>query len=543
MGLFDLFASKEERAQGALQKLRQKLLQKFGPPENRAKAIDQLLDLGTPEALQLLCMRFTISADPTITDAEEKERVLQLLVDEGEAAVEPIQRFVHQQEQGVGWALRALSRILSAERLGAVVLGELAHLGQVYSRDPEKKLTLLTWLREHPAGVGGEAVEAAVLPLLEDFSDDVRIAATRALAALAGGERTRAALIDLLLRDKENLRVRGEVFEALAEPRRRREGAPPQRRGAHRRAVLPGPRRASEEAGPVSDPARDRSPPHAGPARGARSFLDRWFEPVRVAREAPATLSALARCGTVVLVMRSPGLLELLFARWIAPRLGLAPLRAAAGYRGFVAKLLGIRRSRPGFAATVAEGGTTVVFLGRERSLAPFVQLLALRAARERPVFLVPALLTWSRRVPRLEGSFWDLLYGAPDAPTPFANLVGFLRNHERATFDVGEAVEVGQFAAAHAGDLGAGAGRPAASPPPPPPLPRVPRCGRPAAQGAVAGAEQGAPRPLPPGDRGPGRDRDGHAPLEGPRARPSTTSRSWPAASARASSRSRARS
>ena len=51
MGLFDLFASKEDRARGALEKLRQKLLQKYGPPENRAKVIDQLADLGTPEAL------------------------------------------------------------------------------------------------------------------------------------------------------------------------------------------------------------------------------------------------------------------------------------------------------------------------------------------------------------------------------------------------------------------------------------------------------------------------------------------------------------
>ncbi len=201
----------------------------------------------------------------------------------------------------------------------------------------------------------------------------------------------------------------------------------------------------------MSDPDRDPPPLTPGSATtAARSFFDRWFEHVRVPRDAPSTLAGLARRGSVVLVMRSPGLLELLFARWIAPRLGLAPVRATAGYGRFVAKLFGVRRSRPGFAATVAEGGTTVVFLGRERSLAPFVQLLALGAARERPVFLVPALLTWSRRVPRLEGSFWDLLYGRPDAPTPFANLVGFLRNHERATFDVGEAVEVGQFAAAH---------------------------------------------------------------------------------------------
>jgi glycerol-3-phosphate O-acyltransferase len=201
----------------------------------------------------------------------------------------------------------------------------------------------------------------------------------------------------------------------------------------------------------VSDPAQapPRLPSGSAPA-SARSFFDRWFGHVRVPREALPTLSALAQRGAVVLVMRSPGLLELLFARWISPRVGLGPLRAVAGFRRLVARPLGLRRSRPDFAATVAEGATSVVFLGRERSLEPFIQLMALRAAADRPIFLVPALLTWSRRAPRLEGSVWDLLYGAPDAPSPLANLVGFLRNHERATFDVGEAVEVGEFAAAH---------------------------------------------------------------------------------------------
>jgi len=216
MGLFDLFASKEDRARGALEKLRQKLLQKYGPPENRMKVIGQLADDGSPEALGVLCLRFTISVDPTITDADEKEHVLQLLVDDGERAVEPIKQFLHQQEEGVAWGLRALAAILPAEQVHPIVLGELSHLGRVYSRDPEKKLTLLTWLREHATGLPASAVEDAILPLLEDFSDDCRIAATRALAALAGSERTRDALIDLLLRDKENLRVRGEVFEALA---------------------------------------------------------------------------------------------------------------------------------------------------------------------------------------------------------------------------------------------------------------------------------------------------------------------------------------
>ena len=80
MGLLDLFASKEDRARGAIEKLRQKLLQKYGPAENREKAIHQLADDGSPDALAALCMRFTIHSDQSIGDNDEKELVLRLLV-------------------------------------------------------------------------------------------------------------------------------------------------------------------------------------------------------------------------------------------------------------------------------------------------------------------------------------------------------------------------------------------------------------------------------------------------------------------------------
>ncbi len=47
---------------------------------------------------------------------------------------------------------------------------------------------LLTWLAEHHGGARPAEVEGALLPLLEDFSDDVRIGAVRVLSALAPGD-------------------------------------------------------------------------------------------------------------------------------------------------------------------------------------------------------------------------------------------------------------------------------------------------------------------------------------------------------------------
>jgi hypothetical protein len=215
MALFGLFGSREDREKGSLKRLARKVTEKYGPAENRQKAIDQLRDMGTPGAYATLCLRFTVFSEPGITDQEEKETVKRILVDGGPAAVPGVEAFLREREEGVSWGLRVLAES-APERVLPVVLGELTRLGREYVRDPDKKITLLTWLREHHPGAPAAEVEAALVPLLEDFSDDVRIQATRGLAAGASGEKARDALIALLLRDTDNARVRGEVFEAMA---------------------------------------------------------------------------------------------------------------------------------------------------------------------------------------------------------------------------------------------------------------------------------------------------------------------------------------
>lgn len=216
MALFGLFGSREERDRGALRKLAKKITEKYGPPENRQRAIAQLGEMGTADALATLCLRFTVRAEPGIADDEEKRMTSDILAEAGEAAVAPLARFVREQEEGVAWGLRALARVSGQAKVLEVVVAEIARLGTVYTRDPEKKIVLLTWLKEHHAGASSAAVEDALLPLLEDFSDDVRIAATRALVGVSPGEKARDALIQLLLRDRDNARVRGEVLEAMA---------------------------------------------------------------------------------------------------------------------------------------------------------------------------------------------------------------------------------------------------------------------------------------------------------------------------------------
>ncbi len=194
-----------------------------------------------------------------------------------------------------------------------------------------------------------------------------------------------------------------------------------------------------------SEQAPGRSTPSAPspPPEPPRSFLSRWFEPVRVSRDAGHELQALAARGSLVFVMRSSGLLNFLYLRWFLRRLGLPPLRAAQGFQGFFGWIARVRRSRRAFEDAIASGDASVVFLGRRTEKDPFAALVRIQRDLFQPVFLVPVLLVWTRRAQKLKPSPWDVLFGSPEAPSAFANAVAFLRSFRRAVFDVGRPLDL----------------------------------------------------------------------------------------------------
>jgi glycerol-3-phosphate O-acyltransferase len=195
------------------------------------------------------------------------------------------------------------------------------------------------------------------------------------------------------------------------------------------------------------------SRPDAGDARGSapgapeprpsRGVFGRWFEPVRVSRDASRELLALAGRGSVVFVIRSAGILNFLYLRWFLRRSGLPPLRAAQGFPGLYGWLARVRRTRRAFEDAVASGDSTLVFLGRPSEKDPFAALVRQQRDLFQPVFLVPVLLVWSRRAQKLKPSLWDVLYGSPEAPRALANAIAFLRNYRRAVFDVGRPLDL----------------------------------------------------------------------------------------------------
>jgi HEAT repeat protein len=200
--------------QGKVKRLGKRLTEKFGPPENRQKAIAVLAEMGTPEAISALLLRFTINSDSRITDAEEKQVVCDHLVAAGEDAVTPLRTFLRE-KNSVSWAVRTLAEIVPAEALLDLVLQELQRLANEYSRDPEKKVQLLHWLTEHHVAVDPR-LGAAAQPFLGDMSDDVKIAALAVLLQQKDPG-VREPLLQALVDEDQSARVRKELTSALAD--------------------------------------------------------------------------------------------------------------------------------------------------------------------------------------------------------------------------------------------------------------------------------------------------------------------------------------
>jgi len=209
VGILDIFGGKSpERAT----RLKAKVVQKYGGPEGRQKAIQQLGEMEFPEATHSLLARFTINVEPQTTDADEKEHVFDLIRARGQAAVEPVRTFLRRTDQASSWAVRLLHDILPADAYVTALLEHLGELAEVYTRDPEKKLVLLGAVET----VDDPRIAPQVLPFLDDMADDVKFGALRALAS-RGYPESREPILRVLTAPETARRVQTAALAALAD--------------------------------------------------------------------------------------------------------------------------------------------------------------------------------------------------------------------------------------------------------------------------------------------------------------------------------------
>jgi glycerol-3-phosphate O-acyltransferase len=197
---------------------------------------------------------------------------------------------------------------------------------------------------------------------------------------------------------------------------------------------------------------------HYGPF--ARFLLSAMFDPVPFPQDAVPRLKDDARKATLVYVLRSSSLLQLLYFNFVFSRLGLPLARAATGlgyriFAPFARWYLGgpqIKASGgseiANVAAAVQKGEAALVFLRQPRTIPgavttlsdPFPALVELqRQDPSRPIALVPLTFLWRKRPKKLSGSWRDLLFGTPEEPGAIRGFIGFLRGRKSAYIKVGD--------------------------------------------------------------------------------------------------------
>ena len=149
-----------------------KLKERFAQNDFRRMAMDKLLEWGTPEAYDGLLKRFTMVAQSPHWDEIEKKWLVDTLVQNGAPAKEALVRFINTENQ-VTFACRALAKTSSQEELVQYVVDALGNRSPEELRSEQGKKELIHVLDENPDPREG----GAVLPFLNDHSDDVQCAA------------------------------------------------------------------------------------------------------------------------------------------------------------------------------------------------------------------------------------------------------------------------------------------------------------------------------------------------------------------------------
>lgn len=154
-------------------KLGRRILNMYGHPEDRRYQIVQLAELGPDLAPSRLIQRFTCRCENGTVDSDEKELVRTLLVNLGNASIEPLKQFLRKNDKDFNWPYRTLCDLLTHEQLVEFLVELLNTMGPEYVRDPERKEQLMLVLKSFKE----ESICLAILPYLGDENETIRFVA------------------------------------------------------------------------------------------------------------------------------------------------------------------------------------------------------------------------------------------------------------------------------------------------------------------------------------------------------------------------------
>jgi len=209
--MFDFLKRGSTPSSRQIDKVVKRLTEPGGENGPRIEAAEKLSEWGTPESLYALLKRFTMSSNVITQDIEEKRMVVQMLVEKGRDAVDPILRFLSS-HHNVEWPVQALSEILPRDELVPKLVQILEKVAAASEfTPPEHKSDLIRAMRGHVT----PEIATVLRQFLSDDDDDVRIAAIEAISEV--GEEVRESLLEAFLKADDRPRIRIKIAEVFAD--------------------------------------------------------------------------------------------------------------------------------------------------------------------------------------------------------------------------------------------------------------------------------------------------------------------------------------
>lgn len=218
MGFLDFLFDKEKSAERALQKHEKKLTNMYVQAPERQYVIQELREIGSPDAVWVMLQRYNENNPNTTVDIDEKELVYRTLVDmsrNSEAdVIGQVKRYVLEKEVKINWPMKVLSEILPEDDYIAFIVETLKTCDTIFQRTTEKKQELMLRAMD----VSSVELAEQIGRFLSDSDETIRFLAFDAAMAQNHGDVLGEPLFEQLMVE-DSSRILQKVIPELSQRR------------------------------------------------------------------------------------------------------------------------------------------------------------------------------------------------------------------------------------------------------------------------------------------------------------------------------------
>ncbi len=215
MGFLDFLFDKEKKEERKYARLEKQITEMYGQAAERAYVIEELREMATPQAVEILMKRFGEACPNTTVDIDEKQRVYDILVElGGDPRLDVrgvVRRHLEKTDELINWPMKVMSDLLSLDEFVALTRELLAGCSTEYQQNPEKKQELILRAQE----LKDPELARELIRFLDDMNETIRFLAVDAVLAQDQPELAVEPLADRLV-EEESLRIVQKLAEAFA---------------------------------------------------------------------------------------------------------------------------------------------------------------------------------------------------------------------------------------------------------------------------------------------------------------------------------------